>query len=93
MSRCRQITGALTMFTVASCGASSDPEAAELMEHFLWVDNDASRQMMNDPVKMAQIANEMADVGCYLLAMANTLGVDLSEAIVAKLAKNVCVKL
>jgi NTP pyrophosphatase (non-canonical NTP hydrolase) len=63
-------------------------EAAELMEHFLWVDNDASRQVMHDPVKMAQIADEMADVGCYLLAMANTLGVDLSEAIVAKLAKN-----
>ena len=63
-------------------------EAAELMEHFLWVDNDASRQVMHDPVKLEQIADEMADVGCYLLAMANTLGVDLSEAIVAKLAKN-----
>ena len=62
-------------------------EAAELMEHFLWVDNDASRQVMHDPVKLAQIADEMADVGCYLLAMANTLGIDLSEAIVAKLAK------
>jgi dCTP diphosphatase len=63
-------------------------EAAELMEHFLWVDNDASRQVMHDPVKMEQIADEMADVGCYLLGMANTLGIDLSEAIVAKLAKN-----
>jgi NTP pyrophosphatase (non-canonical NTP hydrolase) len=63
-------------------------EAAELMEHFLWVDNDASRQIVNDPVKMEQIGDEMADVGCYLLAMANTLGIDLSEAIVAKLAKN-----
>jgi dCTP diphosphatase len=63
-------------------------EAAELMEHFLWVDNDASRQVMHDPVKMAQTADEIADVGCYLLAMANTLGIDLSEAIVAKLAKN-----
>ena len=63
-------------------------EAAELMEHFLWVDNDASRQVMHDSAKMEQIADEIADVGCYLLAMSNTLGVDLSEAIVAKLAKN-----
>ena len=63
-------------------------EAAELMEHFLWVDNDASRQVMHDSAKMEQIADEIADVGCYLLAMANTLGIDLSDAIVTKLAKN-----
>ena len=63
-------------------------EAAELMEHFLWVDNDASRQVVNDPKQMEQIADEMADVACYLLALANTLGIDLSDAIAAKLAKN-----
>ena len=63
-------------------------EAAELMEHFLWVDNDASRQVVNDPEQMEQIADEIADVACYLLAMANTLGIDLSDAIAAKLAKN-----
>ena len=37
---------------------------------------------------MEQIADEIADVACYLLAMANTLGIDLSDAIAAKLAKN-----
>ncbi|HMC90464.1 MAG TPA: nucleotide pyrophosphohydrolase [Gemmataceae bacterium] len=63
-------------------------EAAELMEHFLWVDNDASRQVVNDPKQMEQIADEIADVACYLLALANTLGIDLSDAIAAKLAKN-----
>src|SRR5207302_57363 len=63
-------------------------EAAELMEHFLWVDNDASRQVVQDPAKLAAIGDEMADVACYLLALSNSLSIDLSEAIFAKLAKN-----
>ena len=63
-------------------------EAAELMEHFLWMDNEASRQVASDAAKMAQIADEIADVACYLLAMGNTLGIDLSDAILGKLAKN-----
>ena len=37
---------------------------------------------------MGAIADEMADVACYLLALGNALGIDLSEAITAKLAKN-----
>lgn len=63
-------------------------EAAELMEHFLWVDNDGSRQLIREATKMGEIADEMADVACYLLALCNTLNIDLSEAVLAKLAKN-----
>ncbi|MBY0522367.1 MAG: nucleotide pyrophosphohydrolase [Gemmataceae bacterium] len=63
-------------------------EAAELMEHFLWIDADASRQVVNDPKKLGEIADEMADVACYLLNLSLTLGVDLSEAIKAKIVKN-----
>jgi NTP pyrophosphatase (non-canonical NTP hydrolase) len=63
-------------------------EAAELMEHFLWIDNAESRQVGRDAGKLAEIADEMADVACYLLAMCNTLGVELSDAIAAKLGKN-----
>jgi NTP pyrophosphatase (non-canonical NTP hydrolase) len=63
-------------------------EAAELMEHFLWVDTETSRQVVHDPVKLAEVADEIADVACYLLNLGNTLGIDLSEAIVAKIAKN-----
>ena len=59
-------------------------EAAELMEHFLWIDNEPSRQVVNDAAKMGEIA----DVTCYLLALGNTLGIDLSEAVRAKLVKN-----
>jgi NTP pyrophosphatase (non-canonical NTP hydrolase) len=63
-------------------------EAAELMEHFLWVDNEASRAVVQDPARLAEVADEMADVACYLLALSNTLGIDLSEAILGKLVKN-----
>ena len=63
-------------------------EAAELMEHFLWVENETSRQVVNDLAELEAIADEIADVACYLLALCNTLGIDLSGAILAKLAKN-----
>jgi dCTP diphosphatase len=63
-------------------------EAAELMEHFLWVDAEASRDVVKDAAKLVEIGDEMADVAAYLLNLSDTLGIDLSEAIAAKLAKN-----
>src|SRR5437588_1268915 len=60
-------------------------EAAELMEHFLWIDSEASRAVVSDAGKLGEIADEMADVTCYLLALCNSLGIDLSEAVRAKL--------
>src|SRR5205085_8749461 len=55
-------------------------EAAELMEHFLWIDNDASRELVRDPKKLEPIADEMADVLGVVLALANALDRDLSQA-------------
>jgi NTP pyrophosphatase (non-canonical NTP hydrolase) len=63
-------------------------EAAELMEHFLWIEGAASREVVSDPGRLGPIADEMADVACYLLNLSNVLGIDLSEAILAKIAKN-----
>ena len=63
-------------------------ESAELMEHFLWVENQASRQVVHDSTKLGEVADEIADVACYLLALSNSLGIDLSDAIVGKLEKN-----
>jgi dCTP diphosphatase len=64
-------------------------EAAELMECFLWVDLPASRELANDPKKREAIADEMADVFCYLLNLSNVLGIDLSAALTAKIVKNI----
>ena len=63
-------------------------EAAELMECFLWMDLPASREAAKDPGKREAIADEMADVFCYLLNLSNVIGIDLSEALRAKLVKN-----
>src|SRR6478672_8215260 len=63
-------------------------EAAELMEHFQWIDIAESRQIAEDPKKLAAVRDEMADVLCYLLALANELQIDLSTAIRDKMVKN-----
>jgi NTP pyrophosphatase (non-canonical NTP hydrolase) len=63
-------------------------EAAELMEHFQWIDAEASRQLPDDPVKLAAIGEELADVIGYSFALANEMGIDVSEAIREKMAKN-----
>ena len=63
-------------------------EAAELMEHFQWLTAEQSRAVAGQPDKLAAVADELADVLCYVLAMANELGVDLSAAFHDKMAKN-----
>ncbi|GBD35262.1 hypothetical protein HRbin36_00371 [bacterium HR36] len=63
-------------------------ETAELMEHFLWLDVEESRQRGADPRCRKAIADELADVTCYVLALANCLQLDLSQAVFAKLQKN-----
>ena len=63
-------------------------ETAELMEHFQWLTPEQSRQLAQEPQKLAAVADELADVCCYLLAMANELGLDLSAAVEKKMAKN-----
>src|SRR5687767_4161005 len=63
-------------------------EAAELMEHFQWIDIAESRQLKHDPAKLSAIRDEVADVLCYLLALANELELDLSGAMQEKMVKN-----
>ncbi len=63
-------------------------EAAELMEHFQWISAEQSRRAGDDPRRLEAIADELADVLCYALAMANQLGLDLSTAVERKMAKN-----
>ena len=63
-------------------------EAAELMEHFQWLGVDTSRELPGDPAKLAAIGEELADVIGYSLALANELGLDVSDAIRAKMVKN-----
>jgi NTP pyrophosphatase (non-canonical NTP hydrolase) len=63
-------------------------EAAELMEHFQWISTEKSREIAADPVQLAEVSEELADVLCYALAMANQLNIELSTAIRSKMIKN-----
>jgi NTP pyrophosphatase (non-canonical NTP hydrolase) len=63
-------------------------EAAELMEHFQWLSTDASRRIAEDPEKLAEVGEELADVVGYSFALANELGIDVSSAMRAKMVKN-----
>jgi len=63
-------------------------EAAELMEHFQWMSTEESWQVVSQPDRLQPVVEELADVLCYTLAMANVLGIDLSRAVREKLQKN-----
>ena len=63
-------------------------EAAELLEHFQWLTMEESMGIAEDPEKLAGVGEELADVICYSLAMANRLELDLSAAIERKREKN-----
>jgi NTP pyrophosphatase (non-canonical NTP hydrolase) len=54
-------------------------EVGEVLEHFQWGEVSA------DP---GALAGELADVALYLLQLASLSGIDLQEAILAKLAVN-----
>ena len=61
-------------------------EAAELMEHFQWIETAESR--VPEDEKLVEIQEELSDVLCYALAIANELDIDVSEAMRDKMVKN-----
>ena len=63
-------------------------EAAELMEHFQWISVEESRELRKDPARLQQVGEELADVVCYALALANELQLDVSTALQLKMQKN-----
>lgn len=61
-------------------------EAGELMEHFQWMETDASRHLSDETRVMIQ--EEMADVLIYLIRLADELDLDLEKAAMDKIAQN-----
>ena len=65
--------------TARNLATSLELEAAEVLEHFQW------REEARD---QAALAGELADVALYLLQLASVSGIDLEQAVLAKLAEN-----
>jgi dCTP diphosphatase len=63
-------------------------EAAELMEHFQWLTPEESLAVAGDAGKKHDVGEELADVICYALAMANALEIDVSDAVARKMLRN-----
>ena len=64
-------------------------EAGELMEHFLWLDVEASRALMrDDAARRKKIEDELADVLVYAFEFANSSGIDIAAAIESKMQAN-----
>ncbi|MEC9091807.1 MAG: nucleotide pyrophosphohydrolase [Planctomycetota bacterium] len=61
-------------------------EAAELMENLQWISLEESRQP--DEEKLQNLTEELADVLCYALALANALNIDVASAMKTKMVKN-----
>jgi NTP pyrophosphatase (non-canonical NTP hydrolase) len=63
-------------------------EAAEIMEHFQWYTPEEATARISDPQRNAEVADELADVLIYCLSFANSTGIDVSQAVLRKLARN-----
>jgi len=61
-------------------------EAAELLEHFQWVTEDASQRLPD--AEVAKVREELADVLLYLVRLADRLGVELIAAAKDKIELN-----
>jgi dCTP diphosphatase len=61
-------------------------EAAELLEHFQWLSEDASTRLERE--ELDKIGQEMADVLLYLIRLADKLDVDLLQAAMRKMQSN-----
>ncbi len=63
-------------------------EAAELLENFQWRDNEEIENMLKDAGYFSSVAEEMADVLIYLIALSSRLEVDLADIAFKKIKKN-----
>lgn len=61
-------------------------EMAELVEIFQWLSEDESRRLPTDQLEHA--GQEVGDILMYLLLMCSELGIDMEQALLAKLADN-----
>jgi len=62
-------------------------EAAELAEHFQWLDGEESENLDADTLQ--EVSHELADVLVYLVRLADRLDVDLMEAVSEKMRVNI----
>lgn len=63
-------------------------EAAELMELFQWVTPEEALSWKENSSKVKLVGEELADIIMYCLSMANSMKIDVAEAVASKLGKD-----
>jgi NTP pyrophosphatase (non-canonical NTP hydrolase) len=63
-------------------------EVGELVACFQWLTSEQSARVMDQPGSAADVESELADVLQYLIRLADVLGVDLADAVRAKMRRN-----
>ena len=63
-------------------------EVGEVVEHFQWLTPEESSRLAEDTEALDEVTDELADVGIYLLRLADVMGVDLAAAIDRKIDRN-----
>ena len=74
--------------TPKNLGMALASEVGELLEHFRWLTGEESYAVCRDPQTRGAIADELADVFNLLMLFSVHSGIDVSEAVSAKLVKN-----
>ena len=64
-------------------------EASELMELFQWLDLEQSKEVMKSGEVREDALDEIADIFIYLLAFCNANKIDISDALMKKMKKNI----
>jgi NTP pyrophosphatase (non-canonical NTP hydrolase) len=72
--------------TPKNLAAALTVEAAELLEHFQWLQHGRADEL--GPDKLQEVRHEMADVLVYLVRLADKLDVDLMAAVQEKMVLN-----
>ncbi len=73
--------------TPKNLAISISVEAAELLEHFQWKTDEQIRVVVKDRAKRDQVSDELVDVLILCLGFSDVMGIDISEAVEAKLRK------
>jgi dCTP diphosphatase len=63
-------------------------ESSELLEIFLWLTEQESHDVVNEPITLEKIEHEVADVMLYLIRLADLLNINLPDALQNKFMLN-----
>jgi NTP pyrophosphatase (non-canonical NTP hydrolase) len=74
--------------TPKNLAAALSVEASELLEIFQWLTPEQSAAVMDEAESAHRVRDEVADVLAYLLQFCDALGIDVLDALAAKIDRN-----